>query len=658
MFKKLLLTSSIAAVLIGCGGGGSSSSSSSTGAATPQTVNGTVSAPSGAVALLEQKNLFEIAQNMLTRPVAAAVIGLDPVTGANVELIRIDDNGTQIGEVLATTTTSITGDYTLTLPEGTNLSGDLIVRISGTGGTEMRAQVVSQQVNISPVSEFVLKKFIDDGVDLDSLTTTAVIKLSGQVEEFDLSATHDMSSMLALLEAEVGDFVESNIGVITSTALNASDISGNYRSAALELSLHDSDGQGLGTFGTDLWSADFIFSGNSNGTVNITLQKEESAWSNLTGSDGSWHHIDYYPEIDNETETFSAILGSDKVLTVEGEFEEDIDGDYGWRSPPTIYRLQKVRDQNIFFHTSQEASVRYSTIDTNGDGVKDAIDPSAREGDEVFRGLEVFYKQPSAMTNADLNGSYGRVYMNILASNNGYIELETEHSKVEFDGNGMLNAGEADAIVISRSTNGPASVVTETVPAENGLTIAVAADGDITSIEGAPADGFVNDNAELIVFAESEGTDAVEAAFSTTLLLKLPGTAPSIANKRYRLMFLSTYFDNQAIGIDHSRFNSHINWSSNTEGTASINSGSIFTDSLQAEVEAENAPTLEVATSASIATNGETTISLNDGSGDFTLTGFLNASGSLGVFTTTYQEDGAANPDTIGMAVLIEVDAQ
>ena len=44
-----------------------------------------------------------------------------------VELIRIDDDGNQVGDVLASTVTSITGDYSLALPVGVSLSGNLIV---------------------------------------------------------------------------------------------------------------------------------------------------------------------------------------------------------------------------------------------------------------------------------------------------------------------------------------------------------------------------------------------------------------------------------------------------------------------------------------------------------------------------------------------------
>jgi hypothetical protein len=94
-------------------------------------ISGTAEAPSGAVASYEQPSIFRVASQFFITPVAAALTGLEPIEGALVELIRVDNNGEQVGDVLATTTTSITGDYNLTLPTGVDLSGDLITRITG-----------------------------------------------------------------------------------------------------------------------------------------------------------------------------------------------------------------------------------------------------------------------------------------------------------------------------------------------------------------------------------------------------------------------------------------------------------------------------------------------------------------------------------------------
>ena len=89
----------------------------------------------------------------------------------------------------------------------------------------MRAQVVQESVNISPVSEFILRKFIAEGTDLLMLKPTAVVKLSGHVEEYDLAASGDLSTLFEQLEASVGEFIESQIATldiheVDSTVLN------------------------------------------------------------------------------------------------------------------------------------------------------------------------------------------------------------------------------------------------------------------------------------------------------------------------------------------------------------------------------------------------------------------------------------------------------
>src|SRR5690554_1071870 len=115
-------------LLVGCGG---SSSSESGAADNSRAISGTATAPAGLVAQYEDQNAFELALSFFISPLAAAITGLEPIEGAAVELIRVDNSGAQVGGVLATTATSITGDYTLTLPEGVNLAGNLVVRITG-----------------------------------------------------------------------------------------------------------------------------------------------------------------------------------------------------------------------------------------------------------------------------------------------------------------------------------------------------------------------------------------------------------------------------------------------------------------------------------------------------------------------------------------------
>ncbi|HAC30283.1 MAG TPA: hypothetical protein DCF82_21120, partial [Marinobacter hydrocarbonoclasticus] len=207
-FKKLALAAAVSSV-VGIAGCGGSSGGGSTGGETVsgETISGTATAPGeeGTIASFTQPSIFEVALNFVVAPVAAAITGLNPVKGATVELIRVDDEGNQIGDVLAQTATSTTGNYKLTLPQGVNLAGNLVVRITGQNNKQLRAQVVEKDVDINPVSEFVLRKFIETGADLDQLVVTDVVKLSGKVEEFDLTAGANLDEMFSTLESEVGD---------------------------------------------------------------------------------------------------------------------------------------------------------------------------------------------------------------------------------------------------------------------------------------------------------------------------------------------------------------------------------------------------------------------------------------------------------------------
>ncbi len=137
--------------------------------------------------------------------------------------------------------------------------------------------------------------------------------------------------------------------------------------------------------------------------------------------------------------------------------------------------------------------------------------------------------------------------------------------------------------------------------------------------------------------------------------MKLPDTAPEIADRQYRLLFLDVYFEDQFIEIGHSRFDSVFTWDSNTAGSLTVNSATVSTGSLQAEVESERDPTQTYDTTATIADNGATTVTVNDGEGRFELRGYLNETGSLGVFNTFYTDSNADGHNTIGLAVMVEV---
>jgi hypothetical protein len=659
----LFLIACVASVTILAGCGGSSSSSSDDaggGGATSRTISGTATAPAGAVAFHEAPSLFELALNVLIPPAHAAITGLDPVGGATVELLRVDNAGNPVGEVLAETVTSITGDYRLTLPEGVNLAGDLIVRITGTG-TEMRAQVVDQAVNINPVSEFVLRKFIEEGTDLDQLVVTDVVTLSGKVDTFDLTAGNDLSDMLAKLDQEVGEFVEQQVAVIKAQPGDADSVTGDYRSAAFSLGLHDSDNDNFGTFANDMWRGQFDFADGGGNTVAITLEGEESAYSNFSGMSVATGSIYYETDIDTESENLSGTLTDSGILSIEGAFEEEINGDNAFRYPSVIYNLQQVQNTGLFFLLSQEAAVRYGTTDTNGDDEPDALNPDDRQGDEVFRALEVFARSPSGMSDSDLSGAFGRVFLETYAQT-GVIELQTEVNVVTFNGDGTFDYGDATGHRVGLESNG-STYQTLSETGSTGDAINVSADGDIISAgtedgQPVPTDGFINDTFDFIAFAETENNENIWAQFNKTLMVKLPDSAPDVSGKRYRLMLLSVALDGVGNGSSdiemiNSQFNSYVNLTSNTAGTLNGSFTLVEKTGLGGDLVVEQ-DTVDEPLTASIAANGATTLTLAGQDGSNIMEGFFNQDASLGVFTTRWVPQGG-DPNELGLVVLIDV---
>ncbi|OAN88924.1 hypothetical protein A8B84_10080 [Marinobacter sp. EhC06] len=663
-FKKLTLATAISSafVLTGCGGSSSSSNDSNDSNDGGTTVSGTATAPGGQIAQFEQQSLFEVAINFVIPPAAAAITGLEPVEGALVELIRVDDNGNQIGDVLATSQTSITGDYQLTLPEGVNLAGNLIVRITGQNNNELRAQVVEQDVDITPMSEFVLRKFIQQGADLDELVVTDVVKLNGKVEEFDLTAGANLDQMFATLEDNVGAFVENEVAAASAPAGDGTSISGNYYSAAITMELSDIDGSGSGELAHEIWLGDFSIADQGDGTVTLAFTQEDLAYGDIYGSSLQTPYI--YYEVASETfedESFPATFNAKGILTVEGEFEEDVydEGPNGTgtgakRYPAVTYSFQKVKNTGLLFGLSHEAAIAYGVV-YNEDSDTYSLDPNNKNGDDIYRVFEVFSRKPTSLTAANLSGDYGRVWFESSLFGGG-IELRTEVNTVTFDG---FTVDVAQANVHSLEVNaGGATYNSGTEPAEADVALNIQSDGTIVNEEESMV-GFVNDSGNYIDFTGSSGTNQNEAMFEKTMMVKLPASQLNLEGKTYRLMFLAMHFDdaiNGTIAIQASQFNTLMTMASATEGSVNGRFSETLKDSgIGSEVEVSVDAVDDMAFEYTIAENGATEITIGSDEGDTVLDGFFNADGSLGVFSTRFMESDTGNADELGLAVLIDV---
>ncbi|KPQ02958.1 hypothetical protein [Marinobacter sp. HL-58] len=652
--KKLSLASAVAAsvVLTGCGNSSSSGSDDGT------EVGGTVSSPGGQVASFREPSLFEIASSFLVSPVAAAISGLQPVEGADVELIRVDDDGNQIGEILATGRTAVDGSYTLTLPEGVNLAGNLVARITGSADTQMRSQVVEQAVDIDPASEFILQKFVDSDTSLESLEVNDVVRIRDRVEEFDLTASADfqLAEMLAELDSVVGEDLEAQIALATTETGDASTIAGNYRTSGMVFGLHDSDNNSSGTWEAGVFGGDFEFTAGDGGNVTFNRSREEGTDVLLTGPDLANTFLEARSEVDNEQDQFPGIFSSDDILSVESDFSEELGDTEGFRSPAFTYRLQKALNHRLFVLSPSETVIRYG-LTAEGD-----LDPENKLGDELFQSLEIFAATPEGSSDIDLDGDFGRVYLASQQTQGGDILLEAEQNVVSFSTDGTLAASAGARQELRLDPGGLATYSETTGTAETGLDYTISGDGDIVEI-GGPADGFINDSLDFIsvIAAEEVDNDPVTSRLDRTLMVRLPDGQLSIADKRYRLLSGYTRLDlggdtTEAIRLGSLRFNSFLNMTSETEanfegGVVRVQRNS-FTEQVSRNSYADPYDDVTVSVDAT----GAATVSFNYEGGASRLDGFFNEDASIGIFTNRYVSNSDNESDRIGMAILVEVD--
>lgn len=190
----------------------------------PTTISGTAQAPSGSIASLDlDKPAMLAALDFIVPPSWAAVTGLTPVANATVELVRIDDDGNQLGAVLANTTTNASGEYTLELPDGIASATDLVVQIKNSSNQPvLRAMVTGDSVDINPVSQFILDTLINQpGLVLANVNLETVQSLVQQVAAIDI----DFSVVTTLESAQNTVENNNNISQAVETVASAESVS-------------------------------------------------------------------------------------------------------------------------------------------------------------------------------------------------------------------------------------------------------------------------------------------------------------------------------------------------------------------------------------------------------------------------------------------------
>jgi hypothetical protein len=165
-----------------------------------------VQAPGGQVAFLKKSSLAEL----FITEAYAALTGLATVPDNTiVQLARLNANATSFA-VLSTTTTSA-GLYVFNLTElGLQPANDLIVRVAGPSGTEMRAFVVGFLADLNPMSEAAYQLAIQslNGGPLSNLTLQEISDIAGAVglvaELQNIGDATSIDQAVALVKTAVG----------------------------------------------------------------------------------------------------------------------------------------------------------------------------------------------------------------------------------------------------------------------------------------------------------------------------------------------------------------------------------------------------------------------------------------------------------------------
>jgi hypothetical protein len=209
-----------------CGGGGDATTATPAPApVTPVTValSGTVSAPSAAIAFHRPGVVEQLLAGLFGKAAYAIVPGSSAVgAGVTVNLIEIDNTGAQVGSVIATTTTNVSGGYTLAAPEGFQPASKYVVRVVG-NTTAMDAMVTSTSVDVDPYTNtsrvLITGALTASGASLSTVNLQSIQAVQQMVVDLakDISAVSTASQLTTALQAEVQKSEESN-NIVTSVA--------------------------------------------------------------------------------------------------------------------------------------------------------------------------------------------------------------------------------------------------------------------------------------------------------------------------------------------------------------------------------------------------------------------------------------------------------
>jgi len=228
-YSELLISASLIGMVAACGGSG--------GSTTPPpvtvTVSGSVSAINGEVAFYSPGITDTLIAGLIGKQAFAAITGeINVGPGVTINLIEITNDGSQVGDVLATTTTDASGNYSLDAPEDFVASSKYVVRAVGTS-TNADARVDSLTASITSTSDAVSSVITTSSMDLTLLTAEEIAEIQAAVEDVVENTDASTSTVAAyradILAATAADEAASNV---VSSTVAAGQICGTIKDSA------------------------------------------------------------------------------------------------------------------------------------------------------------------------------------------------------------------------------------------------------------------------------------------------------------------------------------------------------------------------------------------------------------------------------------------
>lgn len=649
--KHFLFSLLISLALTACNDGSENSTKSESHS---NKITGVVTAPRGAVVFYQNSTWWD---NLLPSSAYAAITGLNPVGNGSISLIRVDDSGMQVGDILATTLTSSTGHYELSLPNGVSFASNLVLQIIGQHGRHMRALVVSNQVDLNPISDYVFQKLIDHGEPLNSFSIAHVIALLSQVNASSFAATGDMDSMLALIEQSVGNLVEQSLSDIVSGVPTAT-----HREMYFGIGLQDQTNNTAFGYYSEIWQQNVDLQDPLTTNRQWIFSHGKGYWGLMAGRD-SQDLDEYYMPVGYEAD-------SDRTVKYEtalssGSFRVDWTTDIekrsnlAWQTAARTAEYYKVPDKNIYFSSDEKETDSYEMNN-------DVIDYGSKVGYGLSYGLRSLAKMPTDMAFSDLNGRYGLVEIESNMFSDGEIEIESIRRIITFNGSNVTGwEGQVNGVQNTRYGNSENEEmdVYGNYPARFEFDVSANGNIAITGFSalfgGAKMTGFVSDDYSFLALSEYMGFSHITSLSKMGLAVKLPDTTPRLASRSYRLLFLQNeFYDGTKIKLAKNDLNTTISWIDLDNGTINYDTNEMGVSGLGPydKISFPTSSESSVVRETVISDTHEVTIKAEVYGDEYKLVGYFNDTGSLGVFTSEISNDPFQGSDEIGIAILVETD--